>query len=240
MPELQRGRVSSRYDFNPAPFDAHAHLLGFVGAGKTVLDVGCASGYLAKELTARGCSVVGVEPDPEAAAQARAHCHEVICAGVESLDTIYSRFESFDVVLLGDVLEHLANPEAVLTLLKRYLKPGGYFVISVPNVANYGVRLELLRGRFRYTDCGIMDRHHLRFFTLDTLRELLEAVGLEIETLKVTAGLFCWRPYHLTIERLLGRFRFYRRWEYLLSRCFKSLFAFQFIVTARPSPAGRP
>ncbi len=226
--------MSNAYELNLAPFDAHARLLQFVGAGKTVLDVGCASGYLARQLTAQGCVVVGVEPDPEAAAQARTCCQEVVCSCVEELEAIYPRYGFFDVVLLGDVLEHLQDPATVLVLLRKYLKPGGYFVISVPNVANYAVRLELLRGRFRYTDYGIMDRSHVRFFTLDTLRELLESAGLEIETLEVTPGLFCWRPYRLTFGRLKGRLRFLGQWEYALSRWFKRLFAFQFIVVAVP------
>mgnify|MGYP000024875688 CR=1 FL=1 len=226
--------MNSPYELNLAPFDAHARLLQFVGAGKTVLDVGCASGYLAHHLAAQGCVVVGVEPDPDAAAQARAHCHEVVCSRVENLEAVYPRYGRFDVVLLGDVLEHLEDPASVLALLQKYLKAGGYLVISVPNVANYGVRLELLRGRFRYADCGVLDRHHLRFFTLDTLRELLESAGLEIEALEVTPGLFCWSPYRLTFGRLKGRFRFWRQWEYALARRFKRLFAFQFIVRAVP------
>lgn len=226
--------MNSPYQLNLSPFDAHTKLLHFVGENKRVLDVGCASGYLAELLKAQDCTVVGIEPDPQAAAQARHHCEEVLCGDVERMEFL-PRFASFfDVILMGDVLEHMRDPGQALRSLRGYLKPDGAFVISTPNVANYAIRFSLLFGRFDYRDQGIMDRSHVRFFTWTTLKKLLKDSGLDIQEEEITPGLFCWRPYHLTVSRLIYKFSALGEWEYKLARTFKTLFAFQFIVKAVP------
>ena len=92
----------------------------------------------------------------------------------------------YDVIVLGDILEHLAAPEAVLQRLVDLQRPGSTFIISVPNIANLWVRLSLLMGRFNYADRGILDRTHLRFFTRKTLLAMLNRTGLEIMTIQVT------------------------------------------------------
>ena len=84
---------------------------------------------------------------------------------------------SFDVVLLGDVIEHLRDPVAALARLRPLLRPGGRLVLSTPNVANWAIRLSLLAGRWRYTDRGILDRTHTHLFTRATLRETIERAG---------------------------------------------------------------
>jgi hypothetical protein len=83
----------------------------------------------------------------------------------------------FDVVLLGDVLEHLRDPWATLRALTAL---GGRIVLSVPNVAHWTGRRALLRGRFPYAEHGLFDRTHLRFFTLASARALAEGAGLRI------------------------------------------------------------
>ena len=88
---------------------------------------------------------------------------------------------SFDVVLCGDVVEHLRDPVAALARLRPLLKPGGRVVLSTPNIANWAIRLSLLGGRWRYTDRGILDRSHTHLFTRSTLREALEQAGYRVE-----------------------------------------------------------
>jgi 2-polyprenyl-3-methyl-5-hydroxy-6-metoxy-1,4-benzoquinol methylase len=156
-------------------------LLGEVPDGARVLDVGCASGYLAARLAARGCTVTGVELDEAAAAAAAAHCERVITGDIESPETRGAIPGGFDVVLLGDVLEHLVDPWEALAFVRSLLAPGGVVVTSIPNVAAWTVRLSLLRGSFEYTDMGLLDRTHLRFFTRATAHELVRRAGYEIE-----------------------------------------------------------
>lgn len=84
-------------------------------------------------------------------------------------------------VVLADVLEHLADPERALRLARRALLPGGTLLVSVPNVANLWVRINLLVGRFPYADRGILDRAHRTFYTRASLRRTLEAAGFAVE-----------------------------------------------------------
>jgi 2-polyprenyl-3-methyl-5-hydroxy-6-metoxy-1,4-benzoquinol methylase len=93
----------------------------------------------------------------------------------------------FDRILLLDILEHLTNPGRVLDAVKPLLKESGAIVVSVPNVANITVRLMLLFGRFEYTERGILDKTHVRFFTRGTARKMLHEHGYEIIEERMTS-----------------------------------------------------
>ncbi len=154
-------------------------MLELVGGGKDVLDLGCATGYLAEALGARGCRVSGVEYVAEAAERARPFLEQLVVGDLNTLDLVGELgAERFDVLVFGDVLEHLADPYAVLRRALELLRPGGSVVISVPNVAHGSLRLALLQGRWRYTETGLLDRTHIRFFTRASLNELLRSSGL--------------------------------------------------------------
>ncbi|MGQ9571580.1 MAG: class I SAM-dependent methyltransferase [Dehalococcoidia bacterium] len=160
---------------------SHAQLLRLTGRNKKVLEVGPATGYITEVLVQRGCRVTCIEKDAAAAELAERFCERMIVADVEELD-FEAAFgeERFEVALLGDVLEHLVDPGGVLVKVARILAPGGYVVASVPNVAHGSVRLALLRGEFRYTEMGLLDRSHLRFFTRETLAEFFRDAGYAI------------------------------------------------------------
>ena len=85
-----------------------------------------------------------------------------------------------------DVMEHLRVPEKLLRDCRALLKPNGHLIVSLPNVANITVRLMLLFGRFNYTERGILDKTHLRFFTRKTARRLLTENGYDIVEEKMT------------------------------------------------------
>ncbi|HEX2084943.1 MAG TPA: class I SAM-dependent methyltransferase, partial [Solirubrobacteraceae bacterium] len=102
---------------------SHRQILAEVPPGARVLDVGCASGYLAALFAERGCTVVGFERDPASAEVARAHCEEVIVGDLESPDDRAAIPAGFDVVVMGDVLEHLADPWAALRFVRELLAP---------------------------------------------------------------------------------------------------------------------
>ena len=165
---------------------AHAKLLDAVGREKRVLDVGCSSGYHAAPLAARRNPVVGVELDAAAARDAQAFCEQVLLGDVETMDLPLEP-GSFDVVLLGDVIEHLRDPVDTLRRLRRFLRPGGRLVLSTPNVANWAIRLSLLAGRWRYTERGILDRTHTHLFTRTTLREAIEGAGYVVDRIDFSA-----------------------------------------------------
>lgn len=95
--------------------------------------------------------------------------------------------DTFDhAIVLGDVLEHLRNPGDVLQRLAKRLKPGGKVLMSLPNVANIWVRLNLLLGRFNYTHVGILDESHLRLFKLQTSKKLAYDSGLDVVGINTT------------------------------------------------------
>jgi SAM-dependent methyltransferase len=159
----------------------HALLLRLVPAGSRVLDVGCASGYLGEQLSIQGCTVVGIEADPEAAAAARntgsyRRVYEMdLNDGASPLPA-----GPFDVVLCADVLEHLCDPTRALVRLWPLVAPTGFLIASLPNVAHFTMRAQLLAGRFKYTERGILDRTHLHLYTYDSARGLLQAAGFRL------------------------------------------------------------
>lgn len=167
--------------------NSHTLMIELVGGGKRVLDVGCATGYLAAALAERGCSVSGVEGDPEAAEQARPHLEQLIVGDLATLD-LDAELDGarFDVVVLGDVLEHLVDPQSLLRRCTQLLAPGGSVVISMPHVGHGSVRLALLQGRWEYRDRGLLDRTHLRFVTRRSLLDMVHESGLTVVDMRET------------------------------------------------------
>ncbi len=160
---------------------SQAQLVLLTGNNKRVLEAGPATGYVTRVLKERGCSVTGIEVDEQAAAIAEPFCTRMIVGDIEKMD-LSATFgeERFDVVIYGDVLEHLVDPDRVLENTRQILAPGGYVVASIPNVAHASLRLALLRGDFSYTDLGLLDRTHLRFYTRETVDELFRTTGYVI------------------------------------------------------------
>lgn len=194
--------------FNPDLHNPHVKIVSRIDANSKVLDVGCASGYLAKELKKKNCTVVGIEIDKEMAAMARNYCDKVIVTDVEEAVELPIPDKEFDFIILSDVLEHLRRPDLVITKLKRYVAPNGLVIASIPNVARIEVRIKLLLGRFDYQDSGIMSKGHLRFFTRKTARDMFKRCG--------------YKSIQIDYTGLGSRFRI-----------LPTLFAFQFLLTAR-------
>jgi 2-polyprenyl-3-methyl-5-hydroxy-6-metoxy-1,4-benzoquinol methylase len=168
---------------------SHAYLVELVGSNKRVLDVGCDTGYLGEALNTRGNVTTGFEYNQVSAAEARKRLARVEIGDLESSDLVelFGR-ASFDIVVFGDVLEHLRDPLRVLRQARGLLAPGGSVLISVPNIAHGDVRLALLRGRFNYTQVGLLDDTHTRFFTRDSLVTFLQDAGFVLVELRRTVA----------------------------------------------------
>ncbi|MCB1621125.1 MAG: class I SAM-dependent methyltransferase [Thiothrix sp.] len=167
---------------------SHSQIVSRIPQYAQVLELGCASGEMSR-LMKENCQahIFGVEKDPQTAWQAQRYCDYVFTEDLDdphSLDAL--QFEKFDVITLVDVLEHLKEPQALLERLKPFLMPESVVLLSVPNVAHASVRLELLTGDFHYEDAGILDSTHLKFFTLSTLKALIERSGFVINELDYT------------------------------------------------------
>ncbi len=171
----------------------HSIALRFIGSAKRVLEVGCATGHVTKALVAQRNEVVGVEIDPAAADKAAQIAERVVVADLDRDDLAQAVGpDSFDVVLFGDVLEHLRDPLAVLRAARTVLRPNGFVVVSVPNVAHIDLRLMLLSGRWDQRPEGLLDRTHVRFFTRAGLRTLLHDAGMAVTDVeRVVVPAFC-------------------------------------------------
>jgi len=147
---------------------------------RRVLDVGCATGELARALKQRGdVEVVGVEREPVYAAEARKHCDRVIEGDAEVIAA--GDLGRFDCLVAADVLEHLVDPWRALDRYAAMLEPGCRAVVSLPNAAHWTTFARLAGGRWPRLEEGIHDATHLRWFTLRDAIELLEGAGLRVE-----------------------------------------------------------
>jgi 2-polyprenyl-3-methyl-5-hydroxy-6-metoxy-1,4-benzoquinol methylase len=189
--------------------------------GDRIFEGGISSGYLSRKFVEEGRHVDGAEIDPLAAEQARKICDRVWVGDLQTFDVAEMDL-NYDVLLFGDTLEHLPDPMAVLQRLRTKLSPTGVLVVSLPNVANWSVRLRLLLGNFNYRDRGILDRTHLRFFTKRTAVKLLEDAGFAVVRQQAAV------PVPLLTSARLSRF------AYAVGNLWPSLFAYTFIITARP------
>jgi 2-polyprenyl-3-methyl-5-hydroxy-6-metoxy-1,4-benzoquinol methylase len=160
---------------------AREDLIGHVPLdSRNILDIGCANGLFGQMLKKRqSCVVTGIECDTELVNMAKARLDNVINGDIEEIIDRGS-LGRFDCILCGDILEHLNDPWKVVGGLKRHLKKGGLFIASVPNIANWAIIYEMLKGRWDYVPFSILSGTHLRFFTRHSLKELFEDAGYRI------------------------------------------------------------
>src|SRR5690606_32586304 len=149
---------------------------------KRVLEIGCASGRMGEAVKKRnqGVHYVGIELVEASAKIAEGRLDRVYVADVESFDWSVMAGKTFDCIVLGDVLEHLLEPGRIISEAARYLSPSGCVICCLPNVCHWSIISGLMKGRWDYADCGLLDRTHLRFFTPDTFKELLKTCGLAV------------------------------------------------------------
>jgi 2-polyprenyl-3-methyl-5-hydroxy-6-metoxy-1,4-benzoquinol methylase len=212
----------------------HSLALQLIGRGRRVLEIGCAAGHVTRALRHQGCRVTGIELDAAAAEHAGQWADSVVVGDVEDVE-VWKQLdgEIFDVVLFGDVLEHLKDPATALRSATGHLGPAGSVIASIPNIGHADVRIALLNGTFSYRDVGLLDRTHLRFFTGDTVRRLFEDAGLAIvEMHRVVIPMFGTelgvQPSDASdevVDKILAD---------------PEAETYQFVVRATPAPAGQP
>ena len=175
------------YQDKPSPWSSHSRISSLINSlppQSKVLDVGTASGMLARRSENKTLRFFGIEAVQEWASVASPHYEKLwVCTFDDAPD---EALKGYNAIVLGDVLEHMAAPDMALKKLAALQSSGCRFIISVPNIANFWVRVNLLFGRFDYAERGIMDRTHLRFFTRKTLRAMVQEAGLEILSMQVT------------------------------------------------------
>jgi len=216
----------SRYQFKARAYSSHVLLLGEFpseGKGRRVLDVGCAEGYLAEILAARGFEVTGVDLPGTAHGDSFQFVAGDLDAGLPPLEG------DFDFILCADVLEHLRDPLGMLGECRQRLARGGALIASLPNSGHAYFRWNVLMGRFPRQDKGLFDRTHLQFFTWDGWQDLLARAGFRIERVQVSGV-----PVGLALARWDGSAGVaFLEWASFQMAClWRTLFAYQFIVRA--------
>ena len=220
---------------DPEGDDSLARLLRRIPARSRVLELGPATGYCSRYLRETlGCTVDAVELSGEMAEQARPWCGQLVVGDVETLDLdLAFSGKTYDVILCADVLEHLCDPWSLAARMANRLAPGGRLLLSVPNVGYLGLLVDLLRGNFRYRDEGLLDRSHLRFFTFDSLREMLEQTGWHLWGAEQVGLSLTDSEFRVRLESLSPALR-----DELLAR--SDAFCYQWVVEARRIPPLHP
>ena len=164
---------------------ARAEMLPFVPAGcQRVLDVGCGKGHFGALLKqSRPVEVWGLEPVASAAAEAATKLDRAI-EGIFTPDADLPA-AGFDAIIFNDVLEHVPDPSAALRLTRKFLRPGGVVVASIPNIRYFPTQWEIVvYGDWQYRDCGILDRTHLSFFTQKSILRLFAECEFKVEKIE--------------------------------------------------------
>jgi len=223
--------VATPYQLKHSPYSSHSLLVDSLppnGGGRRVLDVGCAGGYLGAILADKGYRVTGIDT-PGACAAGFPDSIEMLEADLDmGLPPLAGRF---DFIICADVLEHLRRPALLLRELHPLVASGGRLIASLPNSGHAYFRWNVLRGRFPAEDRGLFDRTHLHFYTWRGWLDLLASTGFQVETLRCSGV-----PIGLALPRWEGSaaVRTLERLSYESARWWKTMFAYQFIVTARP------
>lgn len=189
---------------------------------RTILDVGCGDGTLARAVRAEWpAKITGITHSADEAARAQDVMERVLVANLDRFDGV--GLGQFDCVVCSHVLEHLVDPWQLLRALRRHLTPGATLIVALPNLLFRRNRLAMLSGRFRYTDGGLMDRTHCKFFDWQTAAELVTQAGFQLVERSAHGA---WPGSHLLgpLRGPLDRFA---------ANTFSGLFGWQFVVVGR-------
>ena len=216
-------------EFNPPSINGLS--LAMVPKNSRVLDIGCGRALLGRFMQENlGCRVTGVEIDPKLKEIAKKGIGKVIVGDLEDkkIQKIILRQPKFDVIFASAILEHLKHPQIALKQITKSLKKGGIIIISLPNIAHWSIRKALLFGNFNHTPSGILDKSHLKFFTVRTAINFLEKdCSLKIEAIHYDF------PDVPIVSRLI-KLSLGPKTQEKIFRLFPNLFAYQILVVAKP------
>lgn len=179
----QGERHNYEYNIDIEGTSAPARIVRMVGKNKTVLEIGAGPGSTTKHLVETGqCTVTALEIDDDAISKLSQYANKIY--PVDLNDATWPELLAsdglFNVVVAGDVLEHLYEPWDTLKLMKELLTDDGYIVVSLPHVSHSSVVACLMDEDFHYQDVGLLDRTHIRFFGIKNIQNLFEDAGMKI------------------------------------------------------------
>lgn len=183
MKDMKQERHNYEYQIGMDADSAPARVVRMVGENKRVMEVGAGPGSITKLLTSVAkCRVTALEIDSEAIKKLTPFCERVYQVDLNNSawHEAVEKNGGFEVVVAADVLEHVYEPLTVLKAMTGFLSKDGYMVISVPHVGHSAVHACLLDEDFEYSDFGLLDRTHIRFFGLKNIQKLFEDAGMKI------------------------------------------------------------
>jgi 2-polyprenyl-3-methyl-5-hydroxy-6-metoxy-1,4-benzoquinol methylase len=171
-----------KYEYRVHSNTAAAKIVGMVGSGKRILELGPGPGAITRLLHENGGRVTALEVDQSAIDIVSQYCDRVVSCDLNSPNwpSVLEGSDGFEVIVAGDVLEHLYDPWETLRKLPPLLSDGGCLVISLPHLGHNGVISCLLSGNFDYQPWGLLDRTHIRFFCVNSIQKLFEDSDLKI------------------------------------------------------------
>ncbi len=235
--------------------EIHHGIINEVGTGLKILDVGCGYGQNGEEMIKRGNTVFGIDILPVAIEKAKSRLTYAAVADFSRPENIPEEIkrEKFDMVVFSDILEHVYDPMCLIRNAIPMMKENAILLVSVPNIANWLNRLKLFFGHWEYTVSGVMDRTHIRFFTLKSIKQLIQASGFDV--INVSATPYFLRAFGVQIRNVLfpdsrdcqpsapdvlahsPYYKFYLKYIYkpeaAIANLWKSMFAYQLVITAR-------
>ena len=220
------------YTLKSSPYSSHSLLLEHFPRRErreSVLDLGCGDGYLGALLSERGYDVTGIEKRGGYTNHFPAQVRLVEADLENGLPSVGGRYQH---VMCADILEHLREPESLLSQIADIVQPGGRIVASLPNSGNVYFRLNVAMGRFPQHDKGLFDRTHLRFYTWEGWENLFGGAGWRITSVECSAI-----PVGLAVPPAYENsppVRIAESVSYALAKIRKTLLAYQFIVVAVP------
>lgn len=241
--------------------EVHYGILKQIGTGLKILDVGCGYGQNGEEMIKKGNAVFGVDILPVAIEKAKTRLTYAAVADFSRSEDIPEEIkrEKFDMVVFSDILEHVYDPMRLVCNAIPMMKENAVLLVSVPNIANWLNRLKLLFGNWEYAVSGMMDRTHIRFFTLTSIKRLIKAAGFDVTNVYAT-------PYFLRglgvqvrnrifpeskeskppVPEALANNPYYKLYlkyiykpEAFVANLWKSMFAYQLVITARLAKPAR-
>jgi len=237
-------------EINQVAFDLVSKVINGKKDVKNILDVGCGYGLLSKELkkTYPKLNLYGIEHAKEVS-QSSQKTLKLLQYNIEDMALIKSKLKSqkFDIIIFSDVLEHLYDPVGIIKSYRSLLEEDGIIVVTVPNIANIFSRIALLFGFFNYSETGVMDKTHIRFFNRKNLKQLAKESNLKIVYEKYDSIIVRWFvPFiKIFISNNKGSgnildsklyqfyFKYLRPIEELFSTLLPSLFAFRLGVNLK-------
>lgn len=233
--------LSGRTYFNKLsdPYSSHSLIVNKLKKmdlqGVRILELGVGDATLTEWMSKAGGRLTCVELNPQFADLARPFAEKVIVGNVEEPCCPFrDDAPQYDIIVAADILEHLVHPEIVLSQMKAAIKLNGFLVVSLPNVANWYVRLNLLFGRFPYHTKGLLDQTHLKFFTLKSMRKLATCTGWVMEDMQVTSI-----PLAIVFPFLRKKaFSWMLFLSYQLTRIFRGGLAYQGVMFCRNPNSG--